>query len=70
MRETASSKASSGSSPRATASSAPSKNPGVVITMSFPARTAAAAAWVRSGCTRCSHTIRPTLSQSVMRVPV
>ncbi len=52
------------------ASWAPSKNCGVVITMSFPARTAAAAAWAWSGWIFCSQTIRPTLSQSVISVPV
>ena len=44
MRPTAASMSASSSSPRATASCAPSKNRGVVITMSLPARTAAAAA--------------------------
>ncbi|MNW56221.1 hypothetical protein D3C74_339280 [compost metagenome] len=40
------------------------------MTMSFPARTAAAAACVWSGWMCCSQTMRPTLSQSVTRVPV
>ncbi|CAH0257084.1 hypothetical protein SRABI76_03391 [Microbacterium oxydans] len=70
MRAAAASNASSASSPFETASSAPSKNEGVVMIMSLPARTAAVAAWVMSGWIRCSHTMRPTLSQSVMRVPV
>ena len=70
MRAAAASNASSASMPFATASSAPSKKAGVVMIMSLPARTAAAAACVMSGWIRCSHTMRPTLSQSVMSVPV
>ncbi len=40
------------------------------MTRSLPARTATAAASTWSAQTFCSHTIRPTLSQSVTSVPV
>nr|WP_033430172.1 hypothetical protein [Saccharothrix syringae] len=45
IRATARSSSASASRPDSTASRAPSKNPGVVMIMSLPARTAAAAAW-------------------------
>ena len=40
------------------------------MTRSLPARTATAAASTSSAQTFCSQTMRPTLSQSVTRVPV
>ena len=70
MRRTAASMSASVIQPLARASWAPSKKPGVAITMSLPARTATAAASASSAQILCSQTMRPTLSQSVTSVPV